>query len=178
MSVEAVSLNEIIKSVTYEGGDYSAPPRSAPPVKEGSPPGKKIETANNLQKEILDISNGKNSKEEVSFKELDGMESIKENIQKNYEKIKERIQSLENTELKFEKDKETKRNIIKILDKKTKKVIKQIPPKEFYKFIVELYKQNQKNAEKMKKKTQLRENRQYNEALNGELKGLILNRNI
>ncbi len=178
MSVEAVSLNEIRKSVTYEGGEHTAPPRSAPLVKKSSSPNRNINSEDTLLKEILDISKGKSNKGEVNFKELDGMESIKEDIQKNYEKIKERIQSLENTELKFEKDKETKRNIIKILDKKTKKVIRQVPPKEFYKFIVELYKQNQKNAEKMEKRAQAREDQRYNGNINAELKGLILNRNI
>ncbi len=173
MSVEAVKLNEI-KSVIYEGGEYSSPPHSAPPVNKASSYEDSVHIKGNTVK-----NKGENFEKHTAppAEELMDIRSIKESIRENYEKIKEQIQTLENTELKFERDKETKRDIIKILDKKTKKVIKQIPPKEFYKFIVELYKQNKKNEEKMERKENL-QSHLYNGKSDLETKGLILNRNI
>ncbi len=91
-------------------------------------------------------------------------------LNENLEKLNAKLNNLENTELKFEKDKITKRNLIKILDKKTKKVIRQIPPEEFYKFIVELYKINQKNDK-------LNNNREYM-SKGDNLKGVFINENI
>ncbi len=173
MSVEAVNLNEI-KSVIYEGGEYSSPPRSAPPINKASSYEDSVQIRENTAE-----GKGKNVEKHTNppAEELMDISSIKENIKENYEKIKEQIQTLENTELKFERDKETKRDIIKILDKKTKKVIKQIPPKEFYKFIVELYKQNKRNEEKLERKENL-QSHLYDRKSDLETKGLILNRNI
>ncbi len=173
MSVEAVNLNEI-KSVTYKGGEYSSPPHSAPPVSKVS----SYEDSVRIKGKTAE-NKGENVDKHTAppAEELMDINSIKESIKENYEKIKEQIQTLENTELKFERDKETKRDIIKILDKKTKKVIKQIPPKEFYKFIVELYRQNKKNEEKMERKENSKSHL-YDGKSALETKGLILNRNI
>ncbi len=174
MSVESVALNEITSSMTYEGGGYPAPSQSAPPAKPEDPSFK-----SEIRDKVFEKSDGIKEERGKGKKVLTEEESpVRKNIEKNYEKLKEHIQSLNNTELRFEREKETKRDIIKILDKKTKKVIRQIPPKEFYKFIVELYKQNEKNAEKMMKNKSLGQSRGYNEKLADEIAGLILNRNI
>ncbi len=85
------------------------------------------------------------------------------------ERFLEKLNNIENTELRFEKDKVTKRNLIKILDKKTKKVVRQIPPEEFYKFIVALYKLNQKNDK-------VNNNKEYN-VKTENLKGIFVNEN-
>jgi len=177
MTVEAVSLNEIIKSVQYKGGESISPPHSAPPIDKKTSSFEGDVYTGDIKGKVRERAHNTQDNHVQKHQELDGKSIIKENIEEKYEKIKEKIQSLENTELKFERDKETKRDIIKILDKKTKKVIRQIPPKEFYKFIVELYKQNKKNTEKLERK-ELSKIDPYEKRNDLDEKGLILNQNI
>ncbi len=81
-------------------------------------------------------------------------------IEKTIEKINEKFSYL-NIELRFKRDDELKRTLVQLLDKKTKKVVRQIPPEDLVKMIKRL----KEIEEKMNSKVSERE----------ELKGLILN---
>ncbi len=81
-------------------------------------------------------------------------------IEKTIEQINEKFSYL-NIELRFKRDDELKRTLIQLLDKKTKKVVRQIPPEDLVKMIKRL----KEIEEKMNSKVSGKE----------ELKGLILN---
>jgi len=162
-------------SVLNKGGEHSSPPTSSKTSsKKISHPknNSEIDSSSDIVELFEHNKNGNSKKkiENTSSQLLNTDEKIKnEALSKNLEKLNEKLNSIENTELKFEQDKVTKRNLIKILDKKTKKVIRQIPPEEFYKFITELYKLNQKNDKLT--------NKEYM-AKSDNLKGVFINENI
>jgi len=81
-------------------------------------------------------------------------------IEKTIEKINEKFNYL-NIELRFKRDDELKKTLIQLFDKKTKKVVRQIPPEDLVKMIKKL----KEIEEKMNSKL----------SGNEELKGLILN---
>ena len=158
-------------SVLNKGGEHNSPPTTSNPSskiydnnKNASDSSDVVEIFKNVEGETKSTDNSKQtkSKEKIPIDK-------NEPLTKNLKKLNEKLSNLENTELKFERDKITKRNLIKILDKKTKKVIRQIPPEEFYKFIVELYKINQKNDKLNNGETVYK---------GDNLKGVFINENI
>jgi|GEM_PF-1047357 len=70
----------------------------------------------------------------VMNKAVDDLKNNKEsdkNVQADYSKLTEKLQNLitnENLNLEFSVDKETKKMVIKVVDSKTKEVVRQYPP--------------------------------------------------
>ncbi len=95
-----------------------------------------------------------------SFKEGENEREMRENIEKTIEKINDKISYL-NIELRFKRDEELKKTLIQLFDKRTKKVVKQIPPEDLVKMIKRL----KEIESKINSKLENQEN----------LKGLILN---
>jgi len=100
-----------------------------------SPPPSSEMKSDNVSKEIKlkeqkNLSNG-NEKLDNNF------DLSEKELEETIEKLNEKLNSL-NRELLIKVDKKINKNYISIVDKKTKEVIKEYPPKEIRKFIAQL----------------------------------------
>ncbi|SMC09310.1 flagellar protein FlaG [Nitratiruptor tergarcus] len=90
-----------------------------------------MHTANLAQKNELSSSNEKKLNDEELFKKLDPLMQ-NDIIKKTVEQLNEKLQ-LFNSSLRVEIDKDTGIQVVKIVDSKTKEVIRQLPPESVLK---------------------------------------------
>ncbi len=144
--IEKVETQELKLNLNINGEGKGVP--SPPPSSEIK--SDKTETHGSevkVKRETLELNGNKGSKEKVD----NTFDLSEKELEKTIEKLNEKLNSL-NRELLIKVDKKINKNYISIVDKKTKEVIKEYPPKEIRKFIAQLMEFDEKIFKKSKSK--------------------------